>query len=148
MFRGTLQWDPKHDHLYGVKISQIQELDTAKQVLSLMENENSRLHARLETLIRENAELRGESGSEQLALQLMELQEQLASMQHARFGTSSERRRDDGEEDKDAAFRKEKTSNKTPKNITPQVDLPIVTEEHVLPDDDCKWQRVSAEFWP
>lgn len=114
-----------------MKLSEIRDLDTAKQVLVLIEKENERLHARLAKLTTEMADLRGESGSKQLELEILRLKEQQAAMQHTIFGKSSERR--DGGKDKDRPKKEDKRKSKADK---PQVELPIVTKEHELPDDD------------
>ena len=49
--------------------------ESAKQVALLLDSENEALHTRLAALVDENAKLRGESGPEQLALELRTLKE-------------------------------------------------------------------------
>jgi transposase len=66
--------------------------DTLHQLLSLAMSENSRLHERLQKLVAENAELRGEGSAEQLALELKSLEEQVNRLQDRIYGDSSERR--------------------------------------------------------
>jgi transposase len=61
-----------------VRIEQLTDLDTAKQVASLLEAENARLHQRLEALVEENARLKGQDAQAQLQLELTQLQQQLA----------------------------------------------------------------------
>lgn len=111
-----------------MKLAEIQDLATAKQALALIEKENERLHARLAKLATENAELRGEGGSKQLEIELLRLKEQMSAMQNTIFGKSSERRA--GDRNKDIPKKKRK-----PKLAT-QFDLPAVTADHELADDD------------
>ncbi|NPC53548.1 IS66 family transposase [Corallococcus sp. AB032C] len=74
-----------------VRVEQLSDLETAKQVATLLEAENARLHQRLEALVAENARLKGEDAQEKLQLELMGLKEQLALLQQRLFGASSER---------------------------------------------------------
>lgn len=71
---------------------QLNDLETARQVATLLEAENARLHQRLEALVAENARLKGEDAQAQLQLELTHLKEQLALMQQRLFGASSEKR--------------------------------------------------------
>ena len=75
-----------------VRVEQLRDLETAKQVASLLEAENARLHQRLEALVAENARLKGEDAQARLQLELEQLKEQLALMQQRLFGASSEKR--------------------------------------------------------
>jgi len=75
-----------------VRVEQLRDLETAKQVASLLEAENARLHQRLEALVAENARLKGEDAQARLQLELEQLKEQLALMQKRLFGASSEKR--------------------------------------------------------
>jgi hypothetical protein len=75
-----------------VRIEQLNDLETAKQVAALLEAENARLHQRLEALVAENARLKGEDAQAHLQLELTQLKEQLALMQQRLFGASSEKR--------------------------------------------------------
>lgn len=75
-----------------VRIEQLRDLETAKQVASLLEAENARLHQRLEALVAENARLKGEDAQARLQLELEQLKEQLSLMQQRLFGASSEKR--------------------------------------------------------
>lgn len=74
------------------RVEQLRDLETAKQVASLLEAENARLHQRLEALVAENARLKGEDAQARLQLELEELKEQLALLQKRLFGASSEKR--------------------------------------------------------
>lgn len=67
------------------------DVSQLRQVAQLLDAENRRLHERLAKLIAENAALKGKSAPQQLSLELVRLQEQLAAMQKRMFGASSER---------------------------------------------------------
>ena len=73
-------------------IDQVDDLETAKQMLSLYARENARLNKRILDLTRQLAAAQGKSESEQLQLELSQLQEQLATFQRKVFGDSSEKR--------------------------------------------------------
>lgn len=116
-----------------LRIDDIEDLDMARQVAQLLEKENARLHARVESLLRENASLRGEEGSKQLELELLRLQEQMKALQQRQFGASSERRArgtGDGEKQKPTP----------PDGVREQKSLPIEEHTHELPDEErlCK----------
>lgn len=74
-----------------LRLDQITDSQQLRQVAQLLESENRRLHERLARLVEEVAALRGKSGAEQLQLELLKLQEQMATMQHRMFGRSSEK---------------------------------------------------------
>jgi transposase len=82
-----------------MRIDQIEDLDVAKQVAQLLEQEIARLHDKLAELTRELARLRGEEGSRQLELELMKLREQSALLEQRLFGRSSEKRSREQEEE-------------------------------------------------
>ncbi len=75
-----------------VKLEQVTDLETARQVIRLLEAENERLHQRLQHLVAELARLKGQDASAQLQRELTKLQEQLALLQQRQFGPSSEKR--------------------------------------------------------
>ena len=75
-----------------VPIDEVPDLDTAKQVLRLLQAENERLHRRLQELVAEIARLKGQDAQALLQRELTKLQEQLALMQQRLFGASSEKR--------------------------------------------------------
>ncbi|HNN97456.1 MAG TPA: IS66 family transposase [Pseudomonadota bacterium] len=75
-----------------LRLEQITDSQQLRQVAELLESENRRLHKRLALLVEEVAALKGKSGTEQLQLELMKLQEQMATLQHRMFGRSSEKR--------------------------------------------------------
>jgi transposase len=74
------------------RVEQLRDLETAKQVASLLEAENARLHQRLEALVAENARLKGEDAQARLQLELEGLEEQPALLHKRFFGASSEKR--------------------------------------------------------
>ncbi len=78
-----------------LKINSIKDLDSAKQVATLLQKENERLHKRNEELISRMAKLEGKNEAEQLALELKILKEQMNAMQRRMFGPSSEKRSGD-----------------------------------------------------
>lgn len=73
-------------------LDRIQDLDQLRQVAHLLVQENDRLHRRLTALLQENARLRGVGAREQLALEIQQLQEQMAALQRRLFAASSEKR--------------------------------------------------------
>jgi transposase len=75
-----------------VKPEQVTDLETARQVIGLLEAENERLHQRLQQLVAELSRLKGQDASVQLQRELTKLQEQLALLQQRQFGPSSEKR--------------------------------------------------------
>jgi transposase len=66
--------------------------ESTKQVALLLDNENETLHKRIAQLVEEVAQLRGDSGSEQLALELATIKELSDKYQKMLFGDSSESR--------------------------------------------------------
>jgi hypothetical protein len=74
-----------------LRIDEIHDADTLRQVAVLLERENTRLHDRLQQLTTELAHLRGEdAAAAQIHLEF--LRELLAQRERALFGDSSERR--------------------------------------------------------
>lgn len=117
------------------RLEQIDDLDTMKQVATLLEKENTRLHKRLQAVLSENASLRGQDGQKQYELELVRLQEQLAAMQQKLYGASSERR----PKDKDKKKGKDKPT--PPTGRRQQKSLPFEEVKHELDEAD----RVCAE---
>jgi transposase len=116
-----------------LRIDDIEDLGLARQVAQLLEKENARLHARLESVLRENASLRGEEGQKQLELELLRLQEQMKALQQRAFGASSERRaRDAGDG--------EKQKPTPPEGVREQKSLALEENTHELSADErlCK----------
>lgn len=58
--------------------AEINDLELLRQIVTLQNQELARLHQRMAQL----AALQGKSGPQQLELELLRLQEQLAAMQH------------------------------------------------------------------
>jgi len=122
-----------------MRIDQITDLEQMRQVASLLEAENTRLHERLETLVTQLAALQGKSGSELLQLELLKLQEQMAALQRRMFGRSSEK----------SPHTPETQKSKPQRGHGPkaQPQLPIVERRHELAECDraciiCKGQLV------
>ncbi len=72
-----------------LELERLDNLELAKQVVRLLEQENARLHERLRALAEENDKLRGTEG--RLQLELTQIQEHLALVQQRLFGASSEK---------------------------------------------------------
>jgi transposase len=108
-------------------IEQVDDLDTAKQVIRLLSKENRHLADRLSELARAIARLEGRGEGEQMMLELSYLKEQVGLLRRKHFGDSSERREHE---------RKAKART-TPKGHGPrsQPSLPIVEVIEVLPED-------------
>ena len=66
--------------------------ESTKQVALLLDNENETLHKRIAELVAQLAQFTGESGHEQLALELATIKELSDRYQQMLFGDSSERR--------------------------------------------------------
>ncbi len=74
-----------------LRIDEIHDADTLRQIAVLLERENQRLHDRLQRLITELAPLRGgDAVAAQIHLEF--LRELLAQRERALFGDSSEKR--------------------------------------------------------
>jgi transposase len=112
----------------GVRVDELRDLETAKQVAVLLDRENARLHERIRTLIGELAKLRGEDGQKQLQLELLKLQEQTVLLQQKLFGASSEKRTGDGDGNGEKPAR-EKRPGHGPRT---QAELPIEPVRHEL----------------
>jgi len=115
-----------------LKINTIKDLDTAKQVATLLQKENERLHKRIEKLITQMAKLEGKDSSEQLAFELKILKEQMDSMQRRMFGSSSEKRPGDKSADK----KDEEKNKQKGHGPTEQANLPIEETFFNLPKDN------------
>lgn len=113
-------------------VSTVEELDDpalVKQAALLLEQENARLHKRLQELMAENAKLRGDDGNKQLQLEIVRLQEQMAGLRRELFGASSEKR---------PSTESEKAPHKRRTGHGPrqQTELPVEEKIHVLPEAD------------
>lgn len=110
-------------------IDQIDDPTELKQIATLLSHENERLHRRLQVLLRELAELRGGSAQESLALEIAQLQEQLANLQRRMFADSSEKR----PQAPSAPKEKKPRRGHGPRS---QAQLPIVEAFHDLAPED------------
>lgn len=116
-----------------IRVEDLKDLHIARQVAELLDKENARLHARVESLLKELATLRGGDAQKQLELEVLKLQEQMSSLQRKVFGASSERRpHGDGAEG-------EKKKPAPPAGVREQKSLPLeeVTHEIASPDRLC-----------
>jgi transposase len=123
------------------------DIERLRQVALLLEQENTRLFRRLEALVAELSEARGED-ARSLQLEIECLKEQLASRTKALFGDSSERR-------PCAEHEKTEQRNETRTGHGPreQKALPIVEVVHELdePDQMCPscgrdLERMAGQF--
>jgi transposase len=125
-----------------LRIDDIDDIDIARQVAQLLNKENSRLHTRIEALVRENAQLRGESDDKQLELEILRLKEQLGAARQREFGASSERQARAPEE------AKAKQKPTPPDGVREQASLPVHEEEHALNEAEracCKCGQLMSE---
>lgn len=115
-----------------LRIDEIHDADTLRQVAVLLERENQRLHDRLQRLTVELAHLRGEdAAAAQIHLEF--LRELLAQRERALFGDSSEKRpRPAGPADTAPAPAAPARGH----GPTAQPTLPHVETMHTLPEDD------------
>lgn len=84
-----------------MRIEDIDDLDVARQVMRLLEEENSRLVAKLTDLVERLSKLLGTDGAQQLAIEIVKLQEEKALLEKRLFGRSSEQQSQAGGEKKD-----------------------------------------------
>lgn len=132
-----------------LRIEQIADLDTARQVAQLLEKENARLHTRLQALALENAALRGQEGQAQYEIEIVRLQEQMAALQRKLFAASSEKQ---GKQ-RDAQGERKKPA--PPDGRREQKTLPLEVMEHKLDEADlacadcgkalCEWTGQSED---
>lgn len=135
-----------------VRIEQITDLDTARQVAQLLDKENARLHTRLHALMLEIAALRGQEGQAQYELEVVRLQEQMAALNKKLFGVSSEKQNKASSEQAEPAEREKSTP---PEARREQKTLPLQEVVHKLDDADlacahcgktlCEWTDQSED---
>jgi transposase len=118
------------------------DIERLRQAALLLERENVRLFRRLENLIAELAEARGED-AQSLQLEIECLKEQLASRTKALFGDSSERR--PSAEHEKTEERKESRPGHGPRE---QKALPIVEEVHELDEPDQMCPSCGGDLQP
>lgn len=112
--------------------STVEKLDDpalVKQAALLLEQENARLHTRLQELVAEIARLKGNDGHKQLQLEIVKLQEQMATLRQDMFGASSEKRK---AKDESPAPRPPRTGH----GPRQQTELPVEEQLHELPEAD------------
>ena len=111
-----------------IAIDREQDVEVLRQVATLLDQENRRLHETIHKLQVEVARLKGADAAS-LQLQIDQLQELLAQRERRLFGSSSERRpRGNGEEPAP------QTAPQTGHGPTAQPELPIVEQVHELPE--------------
>jgi transposase len=118
------------------------DIERLRQAALLLEQENTRLFRRLEALVAELAEARGED-ARSLQLEIECLKEQLASRAKALFGDSSERR--PCAEHEKTGERKEPRSSHGPRE---QKALPIVEVVHELDEPDQMCPSCGGDLEP
>jgi transposase len=113
-------------------VSTVEKLDDpalVKQAALLLEQENARLHKRLQEMTAEIAKLNGKDGQKQLELELVHLQEQVAGLRQDIFGASSEKRK----------AKEASPAPRAPRNghgRREQPELPIEERAHELTEAD------------
>lgn len=117
-----------------LRIEQIEDKEALKQAALLLDRENQKLHKKIVELTEEIARLKGQDPTA-AQLQLLYLQELLASRERALFGDKSERRKgaETTEKESDAEAQATPRTGHGPKA---QPKLPIVEREHALDDAD------------
>jgi transposase len=123
---------------------EIRDLDTAREVTRLLEQEVMRLNERLAELVKELAKLRGQEGTKQLEIELMKLREENALLRNRLFGRSSEKRLRPGTDD---------DNEKPPRRghgPREQPELPEVVQDHPLAGNlgRCAVCGEPVEEWP
>jgi transposase len=115
-----------------LRIDEIHDGDTLRQVAVLLERENARLHERLQRLTAELAHLRGEAAAA-AQIHLEFLRELLAQRERALFGESSEKRARPAASSEAAPAAPASRRGHGP---TAQPTLPRVETMHTLPEKD------------
>jgi len=109
-----------------------QRVDVLRQVALLLEQENRRLHGRIQSLTAELARLQGRDGTAALQTELNALQELLARREQELFGDSSEKRPHSAAPESPAAA--ERSRPRKGHGPREQARLPILDVHHVLAD--------------
>lgn len=122
-------------------VEQLHDPALVRQAALLLEKENARLHVRLQELIAEIAKLKGTDGQKQLELEIVRLQEQMATLRKDMFGASSEKRKN--QRAKDAATAPPAQTGHGPRQ---QTQLPIKEEPHALAEADCVCPDCGAKL--
>ena len=122
--------------------STVEKLDDpalVKQAALLLEQENARLHTRLQELTAEIAKLKGNDGHKQLQFEIVRLQEQMATLRQDMFGASSEKRKTKDE----PAMPRPPRDGHGPRQ---QVELPIEEHAHELGEADRECPECGARL--
>lgn len=127
-----------------VNIETEKDIERLRQVARTLSVENARLHERLQRLVVQLADARGEEQGGQLALEIERLQDQIQRLNRAHFGPSSERR---GEKSSPKKFEEDKPP-KTGHGPTPQPELPIVEFIETLDEPDCSCPKCGGRLRP
>ena len=122
-------------------IEHVDDLDTAKKMLSLAFKEIERLNKRITTLTTQLAASQGKTENDQLQLELSQLQEQLGAFQRKVFGDSSEKRPREKETETPLPPKRGHGPRKQP-HLKKQDVL------HVLPEDDRDCPACGKEMEP
>ena len=121
-----------------LRIEHVQDLETLRQIATLLDRENQKLLGRLRHLTEENSRLKGQDGTAvQRELEL--LKELLAQRERALFSESSERR----PRPSDAPETRAPQRGHGPKA---QPELPVVEQVHELPADQRRCGACGGEL--
>ena len=125
-----------------LEIDKISDFNHLKQVAKLLYSENERLQKRSEELIKEIALLKGKDGTEQLVLELLDLQQRVNNLNQKMFSPSSEKRPEKNNNHSDTKIQKGHGPRVQP-------ELPVVTEEFSMPKDKriCEVCGGTLEEW-
>jgi transposase len=125
-------------------VDTVQDVALLRQVIHLQEAENARLHKRIEELVKRLCQMEGKSESAALQLELVKLSEQLATLQHKMYGSSSEKQPRPCE--KSEAAPKPKRTGHGP---TAQPELPHVEKRHELSESErtCPLCQKTMQTW-
>jgi transposase len=130
----------------AIDLARERDPEMLRQVARLLEAENAWLHRRLAELTRALAEARGEAQT-QLALELRQLQEQLAARTQALYGRSSERRGRGPDADANAADRPPPPQRGHGPRTQPSLPLVEVTHTLDAADETCPKCGGHLEAW-
>lgn len=127
-------------------VAPLSDLETAKQVAQLLEYENKRLHARLGELTQELAQLRGENGPEQLALELGRLREQVDRMQHRLFGAKSEKRASGTRRGGHGEAQEQAPTPQRGHGRTSQPEVPVIERTDILDEQEQRCDSCGGQL--
>ncbi len=90
------------------RLDRVDDLETAREWAKLYARENARLRSQLADIVELMAKAEGKDATQQLALRLMQVQEELGNLQRKTFGDSSERRATADEDHEEVAKEKQR----------------------------------------